>query len=143
MNPPRSRRLVWSLALLLGLLQPLLASPARAIALLASHGHAHDVSVRADSGHVDLVLAHAASSRGERHGAERHLHASPVSEETHVVHLASSDAGRESSRRTADAPAAALAWHAPRSAEPAAPPAAAGARLALAPALARSVVLRI
>jgi hypothetical protein len=138
----RSKRLACTLALLLGAMQPLLSSPARAVAILASHGHGHEVSVVADAGHVDLVLSHVPKAHA-RHGAERHLHAVAASEGEHVLHLTGADPGRDSSRRVADAPVVGFAWHDARSPEPRAHTASMRERVTLAPALVRSVVLRI
>jgi len=138
-------RLALSLALLLGLLQPLLSSPARALAILASHGHGHEVAVVPDSGHVDLVLSHAGDREPEPHGAERHVHALPASERDHVLHLTGADEGRDSPRRSPDELASCLAHAVSRGPEPRPLATSLPTRLAPAsdPALVRSVVLRI
>lgn len=100
MKTSRTRRLAGSLAVLWALMQPLSSSNALlgALSLVASHGH--DVSILADSGHVDLVLSHTANGASdERHLAEQHLHSGAVSEGGHVVHLTSADVLRDSMRR--------------------------------------------
>ena len=141
MTGSRLRKPAWALAVLLGLMQPLVGSPARALAIVASHGHGHQVSVVADSGHLDLVLSHVANS--EEHPLEHHLHALPDSDSTHVMHLTSTDAGRDCPRRTAETAVASFPWHVMRSPESPAPANAAGAPLTVAPILVRTVVLRI
>ena len=115
MTTPRTRQLARLLAVAVGLSLSLLSAPSLAGAhvLLAPHGH--QVSVRADAGHVDLVLSHTSSPVSEGlHAAERHVHSA---EGGHVVHLASGDAVRDSLRRGSDPFAAApcLAPFAPRS----------------------------
>jgi hypothetical protein len=96
----RSRRLAAALAVVCGLIQPLVGS--NALVGLASlfHSHGHDVSLLADSGHLDLVLSHATGdSPDDPHAAERHFHTASSSHGDHVVHLTSSDAVRDSMRR--------------------------------------------
>jgi hypothetical protein len=93
-------RTVRVLALLVGLSQALLGAGSLTglNALVASH--AHEVSLRADAGHVDLVLSHGAPPAAiELHGAGSHLHASAGPGGGHVVHLGASDATRDSLRR--------------------------------------------
>jgi hypothetical protein len=88
------------------LLQPLLASGTLfgSLALVASHEHA--LSVLADAGHVDLVLTHATRESEERHHAsEPHVHASVRTDDSHVVHLSSTDAAFDSMRRASHVPA--------------------------------------
>lgn len=145
MTVSRSRRLAGSLAILWVLMQPLLSSNALVGVLSLFHSHGHDVSVLADSGHLDVVLSHATSEASEgEHVAERHLHAAAVSQAAHVVHLTSTDVARDSLRRGAvDARAASLALPLPAN-----PPAAGSAprsvdRLAHAPSPPRKIVLRI
>jgi hypothetical protein len=86
------------------LLQPLLASGTLFgfLALAASHEHA--LSVLADAGHVDLVLTHATRESGERHHASE-PHATVRTDDSHVVHLASTDAAFDSMRRASHVPA--------------------------------------
>lgn len=109
MSPPRPRTLARLLALLVVLSQSPFgaASLAGAHALVTSHGH--DVFVRADADHVDLVLSHAPRPAADsRHAAERHLHAASAVEGGHVVHLTSGDALRDSLRRGSESVAAAF-----------------------------------
>jgi len=127
-------------------MQPLLSSNALvgALALFASHGH--EVSVLADSGHLDLVLSHATSEVSDGpHASERHLHAVPDSQGAHVVHLTSSDVARDSMRRggAADARVASLAPPLLVNPPPVAAPARSLERLAYASVPLRTVVLRI
>lgn len=139
------RRLAGSLAILWGTL-PLL-SPGFLVgahALLASHDH--QVSVLADTGHVDLVLSHAESHASEGpHAVEQHLHSLPASDGAHVFHLTSSDVARDSTRRggPAEAQTACLTLSRPYSPPPAALPACRRERLALATPLLETTVLRI
>jgi hypothetical protein len=105
---PRTRQLARLLAVAVGLSLSLLSAPSLAGAhvLLAPHGH--EVSVRADADHVDLVLSHAPSPVSDGlHAAEDHMHSA---EGGHVVHLASGDAVRDSLRRGSDPLAAALGF---------------------------------
>ena len=105
---PRTRPLARLLAVAVGLSLSLLSAPSLAGAhvLLAPHGH--EVSVRADADHVDLVLSHAPSPVSDGlHAAERHLH---NAEGGHVVHLASGDVLRDSLRRGNDPLAAVLGF---------------------------------
>ena len=118
MTTSRSRPLARLLAVLVGLSQSLLSAPslAGAHALVAAHGH--EVSVRADADHVDLVLSHApVPATDALHAAERHFHAASGTDGGHVVHLAGGDALRDSLRRGSDPLAAALCFapFAPRS----------------------------
>jgi hypothetical protein len=113
------RRLACSLAVVCGLLQPLLGSGTLfgALALVASHGHA--LSVLADAGHVDLVLTHATlESEEEHHASEPHVHASVRTDDSHVVHLASTDAACDSMRRASHAPAPTACILPPLSSQP-------------------------
>lgn len=145
MTVSRSRRLAGSLAILWALMQPLLSSNALVGVFSLLHSHGHEVSVLADSGHLDVVLSHATNEISEGvHMAEGHLHVAAVSEAAHVVHLTSTDVARDSLRRgPIDARAASLAL--PLFANPPAVASEARSvdRLAHAPSPPRKIVLRI
>lgn len=145
MKASRSRRLAGSLAILWVLMQPLLSSNALVGVFSLLHAHGHEVSVRADSVHFDLVLSHATGEVSDGpHAAERHLHAAPVSQSAHVVHLMSSDVARDSVRRgTVDARAAGFALPLLANPPPVVAPSRSLARLAYAPPSLQTVVLRI
>lgn len=65
------------------------------LAAFATHGHGHAVSLRADGGHVDVVLRHQSETagRGEAAAGLQARH------DDHVVHAAGSDGVRDGSRR--------------------------------------------
>lgn len=114
MTLSRSRRLACSLAVLLGLVQPLLTSNGLVGAFALVHSHGHAVSFLAEDGHVDLVLSHGTGDdSGDQHAAEAHLHSALVSEGAHVVHLTSSDVTRDSTRRGVETDAQAAGFMLP------------------------------
>jgi hypothetical protein len=142
----RARRLAASLAIVCGLMQPLFGS--NALVGLASllHGHGHEVTLEADSGHLDLVLSHGASNASDGlHAAERHLHTGPAPHGDHLVHLMSKDAVRDAVRR--DAVDARVAVSLPLPPFASRPPVVASSyrfeRFAVAKPVPKTVVLRI
>jgi hypothetical protein len=103
--------------LLCALVQPAFSSALLASGVtLALHGraHAHSVALVADDGHVDLVLSH---TDRERHDRGSHDHGNDLvhddtrlahGESDHVLHVASDEATRVSSRKLSIDPAPAI-----------------------------------
>jgi hypothetical protein len=141
----RLRRLACSLAVLAAVAQlPASAVLAGALHLMIAP-HGHSLSVQVDDGHVDLVLSHQQQEARRSHGSESHLHALAGAEGSHVVHLASDDAARDSVRRSGSihAPLASVPSLAHRSSrEPAASAAPVRSPVFSSPLL-KTIVLRI